>query len=104
MIGFITDRPTATSILAQIKQAQTSRGWPYYWSTGSYPIYTGEHAGKVFIPADDAILTTPLRPGQTPQDFPECQQLIDVMGGLDARADLDPAALIDPDAPELPTL
>lgn len=101
MIGFITDKPTADSILAQIKQAQTSRGWPYYWSTGSYNIYSGPYAGGVFIPTNEQILNTPLRKNQTPQDFPECQQLIEAMGGLDARVEIDPEALKDPNLPDI---
>jgi hypothetical protein len=54
------------------------------------PIYSGEYAGMHFIPADDSILSTPLRgnPIQTPQDFPEFASLIEMLGGLDARIDL----------------
>lgn len=99
MIGFITTPETAQAVLDGIRTAQESRGLAHFWSTGSYPIFTGEHAGKVFIPADDAILTTNLRLGQTPMDFPEAPQLIAALGGLDARIDLDPAAIIDPNAP-----
>ena len=97
MLGFITDQATADSIIAQIRQAQEVRNWPYYWSTGSYEIYSGIYVGNIFIPANDTILTTPLRSDRTPQDFPEYQQLIDLMGGLEARVDIDPADLIDPD-------
>lgn len=99
MIGFITTPETAEAILAGIEAAQVSRGLPHFWTVGKYPIYTGEHAGKVFIPADDAILNTNLRLGQTPMDFPEAPQLIAALGGLEARIDIDPAAIIDPNAP-----
>jgi len=49
MIGFITDIQTAQAVLDGIRNAQESRGLPYYWTTGSYPIYTRTHAGKVFL-------------------------------------------------------
>jgi len=100
MIGFITSPETAAAVLSGIRSAQESRGLSYFWSTGSYPIFAGEHAGQIFIPADDQILSTNLRQGQTPMDFPEAQQLITVLGGLEARQDLDPAAIIDPNALE----
>jgi len=101
MIGFITTPATADAILAGIEQAQTSRGLPHYWTVGKYPIYTGEHVGKVFLPFDDAMMATVLHRGLTPVDFPEFAQLVGVLGGLDARIDLAPQAIIDPDAPTL---
>jgi hypothetical protein len=98
MIGFITTPETAQVVLDGIRTAQESRDLPVFWSTGSYTIFTGEHAGKVFIPADDQILSTNLRLGQTPMDFPECAEMLAALGGLEARIDLDPAAIIDPSA------
>lgn len=98
MIGFITDIQTAQAVLDGIRNAQESRGLPYYWTTGSYPIYTGTHAGKVFLPFDDEMMATNLRGGLTPVDFLEFEQLVGSLGGLDARIDLDPAAIIDPTA------
>ena len=65
------------------------------------PIYTGDHAGKTLIPASDEILDTPLRQGQTPRDFPEFSQLIEALGGLDARVNISPEDLLDPNAPDL---
>jgi hypothetical protein len=99
MIGFVVTPEQAQAANAAIAEAQTSRGMPVFWLAGSYPIYTGEHAGECFIPCDDATLSTPLigHPPQTPQDFPEFAIIIDSMGGLDARIDLSPEALIDPD-------
>jgi hypothetical protein len=90
MIGFVVTPEQAKAANAAIAEAQTSRGMPVFWLAGSNPIYTGEHAGKCFIPCDDATLSTPLigRPPQTPQDFPEFAIIIDSMGGLDARVDL----------------
>jgi hypothetical protein len=98
MIGFITDIQTAQAVLDGIRNAQESRGLPYYWNTGSYPIYTGTHAGKVFLPFDDEMMATNLRGGLTPMDFPEAPQLIAALGGLDARVDLAPQTIINPNA------
>ena len=95
MIGHITDLATATAITAAIENAQTSRGLSVYWSLVGVPIYTGPHTGKVFLCTDDESLDTPLRgnPPQTPRDFPEFAQLLAVLGGLDARVDIDPSTL-----------
>lgn len=98
MIGFITSPTTATAILTGIQVAQESRGLPHYWTVGSYPIFTGEHVGKMFLPFDDEMMETNLRGGLTPVDFPEFEQLVSALGGLDARIDLDPQAIIDPNA------
>lgn len=99
MIGFITDPQTAQAVLDGIRTAQESRGLPHYWTVGSYPIHTGEHASKMFLPFDDEMMATNLRAGMTPMDFPAAPQLIAALGGLDARIDLDPQAIIDPNAP-----
>ena len=99
MIGFITTPETAVGVTQAIRDAQTSRGLPVFWLLVGMPIYTGEHAGMNFIPADDTILTTPLRgnPVQTPQDFPEFSVLIELLGGLEARINLDPEAVKFPE-------
>ncbi len=96
MIGFVTTPETATEVLDAIREAQTSRGSAHYWTTGALPIYQGENAGLTFIPASDEILNTPLRKGQTPRDFPEFSILIDTLGGLDSRVDVDQADLVNP--------
>tara|TARA_R110002074_G_scaffold25512_1_gene75561 strand:+ start:24616 stop:24921 length:306 start_codon:yes stop_codon:yes gene_type:complete len=100
MIGFITNTATAALVLDGIREAQLSRGTAYYWTTGSAPIYSGDHAGQMFIPASDALLDTPLRQGLTPRDFPEFDQLVTLLGGLDARVDLAAADIVDPDQSE----
>jgi hypothetical protein len=100
MIGFITSPTTADAILEGIQTAQESRGLPHYWTVGSYPIFTGTHTGKIFLPFDDAMMATNLREGLTPVDFPEFAQLVGALGGLEARIDLDPQAIIDPNAKE----
>ena len=100
MIGFVATPEQAQAANAAIAEAQTSRGMPVFWLAGSYPIYTGEHAGECFIPCDDATLATPLigHPPQTPVDFPEFVTIIDTLGGLNARIDL-PASNITPQEP-----
>lgn len=99
MIGFVTTQEQATAANAAIAEAQTSRGLPVFWLAGSYPIYSGEHAGQCFVPCDDATLITPLigNPLQTPQDFPEFSAIIESMGGLDARIDIPPADITSPE-------
>jgi len=100
MIGFVVTPEQADAANAAIAEAQTSRGMPVFWLAGSYPIYSGEHAGDCFVPCDDETLATPLigHPPQTPQDFPEFTTIIESMGGLDARIDL-PASNITPQEP-----
>jgi hypothetical protein len=100
MIGFITTPETAAAVIDGIREAQLSRGTAYYWTTGSAPIYSGDHAGQMFIPASDALLDTPLRRGLTPRDFPEFDQLVTLLGGLEARVDLPVSDIIDPDQTE----
>lgn len=96
MIGFVTTPETAAEVLEAIREAQLSRGHAHFWTTGSMPIYTGDYAGKTLIPASDEILDTPLRQGQTPRDFPEFNLLIETLGGLDNRVDVDRQDLVDP--------
>jgi hypothetical protein len=104
MIGFISTLETSTEITQLIRHAQESRDLPVFWLLVGMPIYSGEYVGMHFIPADDNILATPLRgnPIQTPQDFPEFAEIIESLGGLDARVTIQPQNLIDPDAPQEP--
>ncbi len=101
MIGHITTLETADAITAAIENAQSGRGLPVYWSLVGVPIVSGEHVGKVFLCTDDASLDTPLRgnPPNTPRDFPEFGQLIQILGGLESRIDLDPANLTPATSP-----
>jgi hypothetical protein len=94
MIGYITTQEQAEDINAAIAKAQTDRGFPVFWLAGSIPIQSGEHTGLHFIPCDDSLLATPLigNPPQTPVDFPEFVTIIDAIGGLEARIDIDAAA------------
>lgn len=95
MIGFITTTETAEAVTQAIRDAQESRGLPVFWLLDGVMIYSGEHAGMRFVPADDEILSTPLRgnPVLTPRDFPEFNTIIELLGGLDARVYLDPEAI-----------
>jgi hypothetical protein len=101
MIGFVTTQEQATAANAAIAEAQTSRGLPVFWLPGSYPIHSGKHAGKYFIPAGDGILDAPLMgsPVQTPQDFPEFDTLITMMGGLESRVEIDPSDIASSEEP-----
>lgn len=91
MTGFIVTPEQASAILAAIEAAQTSRGLSVYWTPGAFPVLRGDHESKAFIPFDDAMMTTNLRGGMTPMDFPETAQLLAMLGGLDARMSIDPA-------------
>tara|TARA_B100001059_G_C17749197_1_gene536153 strand:- start:99 stop:413 length:315 start_codon:yes stop_codon:yes gene_type:complete len=97
MIGFITTPETAALVLDGIRAAQESRGHDYYWTTGAEPINSGANKGLMFIPASDELLNTPLRNGLTPRDFPEFDQLVDLLGGLEERVVIEPDSLINPD-------
>lgn len=101
MIGFVTTSETAAEVLEAIREAQLSRGHAHFWTTGSMPIHNGQHAGLTLVPASDEILDTPLRKGQTPRDFPEFDILVDSLGGLEARVDVDEENLVDPNIPQI---
>ena len=103
MIGFVTTPQIAAAVQAGIESAQTSRDLPVYWTLVGTPILSGPHAGKSFILFDEQVMTTVLHQGTTPMDFPETEQLLAVLGGLEARIDLDPAditATMEPQTPE----
>lgn len=99
MIGFITSPAQAQAANDAVAQAQTDRGLPVFWLPGAYPIFSGEHVGKSFVPCDDAVLNTPLlgSPIMTPQDFPEFSQIITSLGGLNSRVDILHTDIINPD-------
>lgn len=98
LTGYILTEQQADAVLAAIAQAFTSRDLPPYWTPGKYEIFSGEHAGAWFVPASDADLATPLQgnPVQTPRDFPEFAQIVAALGGLEARVELDAAAIVNP--------
>lgn len=98
MIGFITSPEVAQAVSAGVAEAFTVRSLPQFWALAIMPILTGEHTGQMFIAADDSIFQTPLRgnPPQRPTDYPEFGQLVEMLGGLDARVELDPAHITPP--------
>jgi len=91
MIGYITTQEQAEDINAAIAKAQTDRGFPVFWLAGSTPIHSGTHAGMHFVPCDDNLLSTPLfgNPPQTPVDLSEFAAIIETLGGLEARIDIN---------------
>ena len=101
MTGYVTTAQTADTVLDAIASAFDSRNLPRFWSPGKYMIYSGKHAGLYFIPAGDGILNAPLMgsPVQTPQDFPEFDTLIAMMGGLESRVEIDPSDIASPEEP-----
>lgn len=100
MIGFVVTEQTADAVLDGILQAHADNGRAPFWTCGKYRIHSGEHAGSYFLPCDDALLETPLvgNPPRKPTDYPEFSTLIAMLGELEARIDLAPAAIIDPNA------
>jgi hypothetical protein len=98
MTGFITSPETAAAVSDGVAQAFVSRNLPQFWALAIMPILSGEHEGKMFIAADDSILQTPLMgsPVQRPTDYPEFETLVAMLGGLDARVDLDPVHITPP--------
>lgn len=98
MTGFVTTKEKADAVTAGIEEAQRSKGLEPYWTLRGVEIHTGELAGSYFIPASDEILATPLRgyPVTQPTDFPEFTQLVEFLGGLDARLDVDPLHIQPP--------
>jgi hypothetical protein len=96
LIGYIVDEGTSEAVTQAIRDAQESRGLPVFWLLDGVMIYSGEHAGMRFVPADDEILSTPLRgnPVLTPRDFPEFNTIIELLGGLNARQEIDPSVII----------
>jgi hypothetical protein len=50
------------------------------------------------LPFEDSDITLNLSEGMTPLDFPESAALLSILGGLDARVEIDASTLIDPNA------
>lgn len=96
MIGYITTAETAAMVTDAIRLAQTSRGLEPYWILEGVKITSGPHAGKTFLPCDDAVLSAPLHRGTHPTDYPEFAELVAMLGGLDARVEIDPSEIAQP--------
>jgi hypothetical protein len=59
-------------------------------------ILSGSDIGQHFIPFDDSALMTPLHGGTHVSDYPEFTSLLAMLGGLDARVDIDPLLVTPP--------
>ncbi len=91
MIGYITTPEVSAQISAAVREAQISRGIAPYLAIHGFPVTSGEHVGKHFLPFEDSALTTPLHANTRLTDYPEFTALIAMLGGLDARVSIDPS-------------
>ena len=82
--GFKVTEEIKNVILSQIELSQTSKGLPHYWTPGAVEL----EDGFWLIPFTEQMLDTVLRDGKKPLDFPEGQQLVESLGGLDARVEV----------------
>jgi hypothetical protein len=96
MIGFITTPETSAAITAEVELAQTSRGLSPYIGIRGMEILSGSDIGQHFIPFDDSALMTPLHGGTRISDYPEFSVLLAMLGGLDARVNIDPSLVTPP--------
>ena len=100
MTGYIVTTQKRNAIAAALDAAQESHGRKFL-HLGAMRIYAGADAGKYFIGLSNKDLTQKLGGIQLAQ-YPEFQQIITSLGGLDARAEIDSSNLIDPNAPTEP--
>lgn len=100
LTGYIVDEATRDTISAALDAAQEARGRKYL-HLGAMQIYAGANKGKHFIGLADKDLTQKLG-GIALVEYPEFQDIIASLGGLDARVEIDPTILIDPNAPTEP--
>ena len=96
MIGFVVSPETSAAITAAVELAQTSRDLSPYIGIRGMEILSGPNAGQHFLPFDDLALTTPLHGGTHVSDYPEFSALIAMLGGLDARVNIDPSLATTP--------
>jgi hypothetical protein len=97
--GFITNQATADDVSAAVEAACDARGVARFIAVRGMPIFSGPHAGAVFIPLDDISLDQRLMHDKM-RDYPEFQQVVASLGGLDARVEIDAQDLIDPSISE----
>lgn len=90
MIGFIVTPETSAAITAAVELAQISRGFSPYIGIRGMEILSGPDVGKHFIPFDDSALMIPLHGGTRISDYPEFAALLETLGGLESRVDIDP--------------
>jgi hypothetical protein len=99
--GYLTDSETADQISAAVAHACDVRGVARYIGVRGMPVFSGPHAGAVFIPLPDSALQQVMWRGQTLADFPEFAQLVGMFGGLGARVEIDAADLVDPNVSKI---
>lgn len=101
--GFIVNtKEAADGINAAIREAASNHGIAPVWEAGYVLIHSGENAGRFLIPFGDEMMTTFLRNKKCVSDYPEFPGLVSMLGGLDARVEIPPADLINPNAPVEP--
>jgi len=96
MIGFIVTPETSAAITAAVELAQTSRGLSPYVGIRGMEILSGPDDGQHFLPFDDLALTTSLHGGTHVSDYPEFTSLLAMLGGLEARVDIEPELVTPP--------
>lgn len=96
MIGFIVTPETSAAITAAVALAQTSRGLAPYIGIRGMEILSGANTGQHFLPFDDLALTTPLHGGTHVSDYPEFATLISMLGGLEARVEIENTIITAP--------
>jgi hypothetical protein len=95
--GFVTEQATAESISAAVEAACDTRGVARFIAMHGRLIHSGQYAGQVFLPLADSDLQQVMYRGQCLPDFPEFAQLVAILGGLDARVEIEPSDIFDPD-------
>lgn len=96
MTGYIVTTDQRDAIAAALDAAQEFRGRKFLHLGAAY-IHAGASAGNYFIGLSDKDLTQKMG-GIMLKDYPEFQDIIEWLGGLSARVELDSADLIDPNA------
>jgi hypothetical protein len=95
--GFVTDLPTAGTISAAVEAACDTRGVARFIAMRGRAIHSGQHASEVFLPLADSDLAQVMYRGQCLPDFPEFAQLVTILGGLDARVEIELSDILAPD-------
>lgn len=98
LTGYIVDEPTRDTLAAVLDAAQESRGRKYLHLGAAY-IHLGADEGNYFIGLTDKDLTQKMA-GTMLKDYPEFQDIIEWLGGLEARVSIEPSDLINPDIQE----
>lgn len=95
--GFLTDESTAAAISAGVAAAQDVRGVARYLSAAAMPVLSGPYAGIMFLPFEDSAMEQERHGGLHLADFPEFDQLVGMLGGLESRIVIDPSVIVGPE-------